>query len=130
MQHGQSPQYLPADAHHLRSPGARLACLPRLPTGRQGHEAPNLLRGYLPQAGRTREERIEAMTRTEARKAIKLLEANGCREGEIISLGHGSYRIYATDNATGYRFHDDSLEHVQERIAEAKLYLANATDQA
>lgn len=69
------------------------------------------------------------MTRTEARKAIRLLEANGCREGEMISLGHGSYRVYATDNATGYRFHDDSFEHVEERIADSQLYMKAATGQ-
>ena len=55
------------------------------------------------------------MTKLEARQASKLLETSGCREIEIIRYDR-SWRVYATDNATGYRFHTDSIEALRDRL--------------
>ena len=68
------------------------------------------------------------MTKVEARKAIKLLEANGCREGEMIKWHGAGWRVYATDNATGYRFHDDTLESTEDRVRASAFAFYDSTD--
>ena len=68
------------------------------------------------------------MKKVEARKAIKLLEANGFREGDMIKWHGAGWRVYATDNATGYRFHDDSLAGAVDRVRASAFAFYDSTD--
>lgn len=63
------------------------------------------------------------MTKTDARKAIKLLEADGYRDGEVIKY-ENSWRVYVTANE-GTRLHFDAMERVTDRIADNAFAKAN-----
>ena len=66
------------------------------------------------------------MTKLEANKVCKLLESIGFRETEMVRWQTGGWRVYATDNATGYRIAADSLESAQGRVQGRKADLAYA----
>ena len=61
------------------------------------------------------------MTKAEATKSIRLLEANGCREATMIKYVR-TWHVFATDRATGARFHADHLDAVIDRIRARALY--------
>lgn len=63
------------------------------------------------------------MTKREALKAAKLLEANDWRESELMSDGRHHWIVFATAN-NGYRMKFESLSAVEGRLEASAFYRA------
>ena len=57
----------------------------------------------------------DTMTLTDARKAIRLLATLGMRDPELIRYDT-YWRVYATDPASGYRGHYDTMAKVRDEL--------------
>ena len=70
----------------------------------------------------------DTMTLTDARKAIRLLATLGMRDPELIRYDT-YWRVYATDPASGYRVHYDTLAKVRAKLLDAQFRPRYFTDE-
>ena len=68
------------------------------------------------------------MTLTDARKAIRLLATLGMRDPELIRYDT-YWRVYATDPASGYRGHYDTMAKVRATLLDAQFRPRYFTDE-